>query len=45
MKLNTNARNIENIDTFLSDRGFSRVETSMTECEWGDAFYIKKDII
>ena len=36
---------IENIDTFLSDRGFSRAETAMTEFEWGDAFYIKKDII
>jgi FkbM family methyltransferase len=36
---------IENIDSFLSDRGFTRVETAMTEFEWGDAFYIKKDII
>jgi FkbM family methyltransferase len=33
---------IGDIDKFLSDMGFDRVETKMTECEWGDAFYIKK---
>lgn len=36
---------IENIDSFLSDREFSRIETKMTAFEWGDAFYIKKDLI
>lgn len=33
---------IGDIDKFLSDMGFDRVETKMTEYEWGDAFYIKK---
>jgi hypothetical protein len=36
---------IENIDSFLSDKGFARVETSMTQFEWGDAFYIKRDLL
>jgi FkbM family methyltransferase len=29
------------IDEYLSTFGFNRVETLMTEFEWGDAFYIK----
>jgi FkbM family methyltransferase len=29
------------IDEYLSTYGFNRVETSMTEYNWGDAFYIK----
>lgn len=29
------------IDKFLNERGFSRVETKMTQHGWGDAFYIK----
>jgi FkbM family methyltransferase len=33
---------ITDIDYFLSERGFTRVETSLTNFEWGDAFYIKK---
>jgi hypothetical protein len=36
---------IEGIDEFLTGKGFSRVETSMTQYEWGDAFYIKKDLL
>ncbi len=33
---------IEEIDEYLSQFGFERVETKMTPYEWGDAFYIKK---
>ena len=32
---------IEEIDEYLSRFGFTRVETHMTQYEWGDAFYIK----
>jgi len=32
---------ISEIDTFLSVFGFVRMETNMTEYEWGDAFYVK----
>lgn len=32
------------IDEYLKIYGFKRVETSMTEFEWGDALYIKSDI-
>ena len=32
---------LEDIDIFLGDLGFKRVETEMTPFEWGDAFYIK----
>lgn len=33
---------ITDIDEYLDLKGFKRVETSMTEYEWGDALYIKK---
>lgn len=33
---------IGEIDEFLLEKGFERVETKMTEYEWGDALYIKK---
>jgi FkbM family methyltransferase len=33
---------VHEIDTYLSSFGFKRVETSMTECKWGDAFYMKQ---
>lgn len=29
------------LDSWLGDRGFSRVETVMTKAEWGDAFYVR----
>jgi FkbM family methyltransferase len=32
---------VSEIDEYLSKYGFKRVETSMTEFEWGDALYIK----
>jgi FkbM family methyltransferase len=32
---------IDQIDEYVSTFGFSRVETSMTEFEWGDALYIR----
>ena len=35
---------LNEIDEYLSNYGFKRVETSMTEFEWGDALYIKEDI-
>lgn len=33
---------IGDIDSYLSQYGFERVETQFTGAEWGDAFYIKK---
>lgn len=33
---------VNEIDDYLFNFGFTRVETSMTDFEWGDAFYIKK---
>lgn len=33
---------IADLDNFLVPLGFERVETSMTEYEWGDAFYVRK---
>jgi FkbM family methyltransferase len=33
---------VSEIDEYLEGFGFERVETSMTEFEWGDALYIKK---
>jgi len=33
---------IYDIDHYLDKYGFKRVETEMTEFEWGDALYIKK---
>jgi len=33
---------ISDIDLFVKQFGFERVETSMTKWKWGDAFYIKK---
>ena len=35
---------IEEIDQFLSTRGFSRVETDWIGGTWGDAFYIKNKV-
>jgi len=32
---------LEEIDDYLYDFGFKRVEIKMTDCFWGDAFYIK----
>lgn len=32
---------MSDIDIYLSQYGFSRVETVMTEAEWGDALYVK----
>lgn len=34
---------ITEIDAFLGEHGFERVETKMTPKEWGDALYIKKN--
>lgn len=33
---------LDQIDSYLSQFGFSRVEICITEYEWGDAFYLKK---
>ena len=35
---------LDQIDDYLKDFNFSRVETKMTEYEWGDALYIKNKI-
>ena len=32
---------INEIDSYLQQFGFKRMETRWTNCEWGDAFYIK----
>lgn len=34
---------IEELDEYLSEFGFKRVETKMTPYEWGDAFYIRNN--
>jgi FkbM family methyltransferase len=34
---------IEEMDHFLGNLGFYRVETNLTEYSWGDAFYIKQN--
>ena len=35
---------VDEIDEYLISYGFDRVETSMTEFEWGDALYVKKNL-
>jgi FkbM family methyltransferase len=35
---------VDEIDEYLIKYGFTRVETVMTECEWGDALYIKTNL-
>lgn len=37
-----NCTRIEELDEYLKSYGFERVETSMTDAEWGDAMYVKK---
>ena len=32
---------ITELDEYLREFGFTRIETSWTDCKWGDAFYIK----
>ena len=32
---------IEELDEYLGGYGFTRVETEMTDAEWGDSFYMK----
>lgn len=32
---------ITELDDYLRQFGFTRIETSWTDCKWGDAFYIK----
>lgn len=39
-----NCAKVYEIDDFLKKHGFERVETAMTDWEWGDAFYIKKNL-
>jgi hypothetical protein len=37
---------ISELDTFLNSNNFIRVETKIfSNCGWGDAFYIKKNIL
>jgi len=42
-ELYENCAMLHELDSYLESFGFTRVETSMTEHGWGDAFYIKKD--
>lgn len=37
-----NCAKMDEMDEYLKTFGFERVETHITEYEWGDAFYIKK---
>jgi hypothetical protein len=32
---------LDDLDEFLRNKGFNRVETKLTPYEWGDALYIK----
>lgn len=36
---------VDELDTFLYEFGFSRVETEWTPFHWGDAFYIRKEMV
>jgi FkbM family methyltransferase len=36
---------VTDLDDYLENNGFTRVETNWTECKWGDAFYIKKELL
>lgn len=36
---------ISQLDEYLKKFGFLRVETKWTNCKWGDAFYIKTNLI
>ena len=38
-----NCAKLDELDAFLLDRNFERKEINMTRCEWGDAFYVKKN--
>jgi len=38
-----NCSKVNELDSFLSDFGFNRVETTWDGGTWGDAFYIKKN--
>jgi len=40
-ELYNNCDKIEDIDSYLMNQGFIRVETAWTHAEWGDAFYIR----
>jgi FkbM family methyltransferase len=33
---------LSELDSFLNEKGFERVEIQMTSANWGDAFYIRK---
>ena len=36
---------VTDLDEYLKTFGFKRVETHWTGCKWGDAFYIKEEIL
>jgi hypothetical protein len=36
---------ITDIDNYLEKFNFVRIETKLTECNWGDAFYIKSNLL
>jgi FkbM family methyltransferase len=36
---------ISELDDYLKDFGLVRVETKWTDCKWGDAFYIKSNLL
>lgn len=41
-ELYTNCGLLPEMDKYMLDHGFTRVEIVMTDCGWGDAFYIRK---
>ncbi|WP_341794796.1 hypothetical protein [Rickettsia endosymbiont of Rhinocyllus conicus] len=41
----TNGTNIWDLDKFLADQGFLRIDTVSATCGWGDALYIKRNLL
>jgi FkbM family methyltransferase len=44
-ELYENCSMMSDIDRYLDAHGFVRIETYMTPCQWGDAFYLKRNLI
>ncbi|WP_341788754.1 hypothetical protein [Rickettsia endosymbiont of Lasioglossum villosulum] len=36
---------IWDLDKFLADQGFLRIDTVSATCGWGDALYIKRNLL
>lgn len=44
-ELYTNGTNIWDLDKILADQGFLRIDTVSATCGWGDALYIKRNLL